>query len=85
MVLPDPASSWGYILDSRRIDTGHTAGQVGAVQLRECLAHLPAGLRPLLLGDRYYPNAPFLRATADLACAKLLRTKSRRVFYRRAL
>src|SRR5207248_2271823 len=66
------------------IDTEHTAGQVGAVQLRECLAQLPAGLRPLLTGDRYYANAPFLRATADLACAKLLRTKSRRVFYRPA-
>jgi DDE family transposase len=84
MVLPDPASSWGYILDNRRIDTGHTAGEVGAAQLRECLAHLPPGLRPVLVGDRYYPNAPFLRATADLACAKLLRTKSRRVFYRPA-
>jgi hypothetical protein len=84
MVLPDPCSSWGYILDNRRIDTQHTAGQVGATQLHECLAHLPRELRALLTGDRYYANAPFLRATADLACAKLLRTKSRRVFYRPA-
>ena len=30
MVLPDPCSSWGYILDNWRIDTQHTAGQVGA-------------------------------------------------------
>src|SRR5436305_3638272 len=84
MVLPDPCSSWGYILDNRRIDTQHTAGQVGGAQLRECLAHLPREVRALLTGDRYYANAPFLRATADLACAKLLRTKSRRVFYRPA-
>jgi len=84
MVLPDPCSSWGYILDNQRIDTQHTAGQVGAAQLRECLAHLPPERRALLTGDRYYANAPFLRATADLACAKLLRTKSRRVFYRPA-
>ena len=84
MVLPDPASSWGYILDNRRIDSEHTAGQVGAVQLRECLTHLPPELRAVLTGDRDSANAPFLRATADLACAKLLRTKSRRVFSRPA-
>ena len=71
MVLPDPCSSWGYILDNWRIDTQHTAGQVGAAQLHECLAHLPRELRALLTGDRYSANAPFLRATADLACAKL--------------
>src|SRR5947209_6110568 len=84
MVLPDPCSSWGYVLDNWRIDTQHTAGQVGAVQLREGVSHLPQGLRPRLSADRSYPNAPFLRATADLACAKLLRTKRRRVFSRPA-
>lgn len=84
MVLPDPVSSWGYMLDSRRITSEQTAGEVAAVQLRECVALLPAGLRPILVGDRYYPNAPFVRATADIACGKLLRSTSRRVFYRRA-
>src|SRR5436309_6390397 len=84
MGIPVYSSICGYFQDNLRIDTHHTAVQVGSTQLRECLGHLPPGLRALLTGDRYYANAPFLRATADLACAKLLRTKSRRVFYRPA-
>jgi len=84
MVLSDPVSSWGYILDNRRIKSQQTAGEVAAVQLRECVALLPSGLRPILTGDRYYPNAPFVRATADIPCGKLLRMTCRRVFYRPA-
>jgi DDE superfamily endonuclease len=84
MVLPDPVSSWGYILDNQRITSQQTAGEVAAVQLRAAVALLPKGLRPLLTADRYYPNAAFVRATADIACGKLLRSTKRRVFYRPA-
>jgi len=84
MVLPDPVSSWGYMLDSQRISSGQTAGEVAAAQLRDCVALLPADLHPLLVADRYYPNAAFLQATGDVACGKLLRSTKRRVFYRAA-
>ena len=84
MVLSDPVSSWGYVLDSQRISSGQTAGEVAAAQLRACVALLPADLHPLLVADRYYPNAAFLQATADVACGKLLRSTKRRVFYRAA-
>ena len=52
MVLPDPVSSWGYILDNQRITSQQTAGEVAAVQLRAAVALLPKGLRPLLTADR---------------------------------
>jgi hypothetical protein len=84
MVLSNPVSSWGYLLDTQRITSQQTAGEVAATQLRACVALLPPGLRPLLVGDRYYPNAAFVRATADIACGKLLRCTRRRVFYRPA-
>lgn len=84
VVLPQEPSSWNYVLDSRRIESGQTAGQVAAQQLSEGVALLPEGLRPLLLGDRYYPTAPFLQATGCLACDKRLRCNRNRVFYRAA-
>jgi hypothetical protein len=57
---------------------------VAAEQLREAVARLPAGMRPLLLGDRYYPSASFLRAISPLPLDSLLRGKRNRVFYRAA-
>ena len=44
---------------------------------------LPA-LLPVLVGDRYYGSATFVAATSQVACDKLLRIQSHRVFYRRA-
>jgi len=84
MVLPDPVSSWGYLLDSQRIASQQTALEVAAAQLRAVVARLPQGLRPLLTADRAYPSAAFVRATADINCGKLLRMACRRVFYRPA-
>lgn len=52
MVLSDPVSSWGYLLDTQRITSQQTAGEVASPPLRACVALLPPGLRPLLVGDR---------------------------------
>ncbi len=82
VVLPHQASSWTYVLDQERIDSQRSAIEVAATQLRRLLPHLPT--RPIVTTDRWYACAPFLLATEDLACDKLLRVKSNRVFYRAA-
>ncbi len=82
MVLPQEPSSWGYVLDTCRIQSSQTPGEVAAAQLAAIVVLLPQGVRPLLLGDRYYLSIRFLQATAQIACDKLLRCKSNRVFYR---
>jgi len=41
VALPEHPSSWGYILDSRRISSEQTAGQVAATQVREVAALVP--------------------------------------------
>jgi DDE superfamily endonuclease len=84
VVVPQQPSSWCYVLDSRRIPSSQTAGEVAVEQLREVIARLPEGLYPLLVADRYYPSAAFLRATGPLPLDKLLRCKKNRVFYRAA-
>ena len=82
-LLPTQPSSWCYILDNSRIDTDHTAGQVAAEQLG-ALADLLATKRVLVVADRYYGSAVFLKALcqAQTQVEALLRIKSDRVFYR---
>jgi hypothetical protein len=82
VLLPQQASSWTYVLDQERIASHRSAIEVAAAQLRRLLPHLPS--RPIVTTDRWYACAPFLLATADLACDKLLRVKRNRVFYRPA-
>jgi hypothetical protein len=82
VLLPQQASSWTYVLDQARIASHQSASEVAATQLRWRLPHLPS--RPIVTTDRWYGCAPFVLATADLACDKLLRVKSNRVFYRPA-
>ena len=82
VLLPQQASSWTYVLDQARIASHQSAIEVAATQLRQLLPHLPSC--PIVTTDRWYACAPFLLATADLACDKLLRVKSKRVFYRPA-
>lgn len=86
-VLPQPCSSWTYILDNQRIPSAQTPTQVAAAQLAAVVPLLPArpsGQCPLLLGDRYYGSAPFLQAAHAVPCDKLLRLQGHRVFYRAA-
>jgi len=87
-VLPQPCSSWTYILDNQRIPSARTPGQVAALQLAALqlaavvplLPPLPGAPCPLLLGDRYYGSTPFLQAAHAVPCDKLLHLQGHRVF-----
>ena len=82
VVLPDPTSSWTYVLDQSRIPSDQSAGEIASEQLAALVPGLP--VRPVLVGDRYYGSARFVRRTAEVACDKLLRVPGNRVFYRPA-
>jgi len=82
VVLPDPVSSWTYVLDNRRVPSDATATTVGAPQLAAAVPLLPA--RPLLLADGHYSSAAWVAATAAVPCDQLLRARRDRVLYRPA-
>ena len=86
VVLPQVPSSWTVLLSHRRIASTQTAGQVGAEQLRELVPRLGlvGGERAIVVADRSYSNAPFLRASSEVACDKLIRLAKKRVLYRPA-
>jgi len=84
VVLAHPASSWVYWVDSRRVSSAQTPGEVAAAQIGEAAAHLPADQRPIVLGDRAYPSVLVLRALASAEVDGLLRCPCNRVFYRAA-
>jgi hypothetical protein len=80
VVLPQPVSSWTYILDHQRVPSSETAVSVGAEQLQSVLPLLPT--RPLLLLDRHYSQDPWLLATAELPLDQLIRARADQVLYR---
>ena len=81
MLLPQAASSWVGILDQQRISTKQTAIEVAIAQLQ---AVVPLLQRPVLvLADRWYATADFLRVCQALGCQVLIRLKSNRKVYRR--
>ncbi|MDD1748279.1 MAG: transposase [Methanothrix sp.] len=82
VVLPESPSSWTYVLDNLRISSDTTPGAVAAGQLQEIVPLLP--VRALLVADRHYGSAKFVRASAAVPCDKLLRIPGNRVFYRPA-
>ena len=85
VVLPDPVSSWTYILDHRRVPSSETATTIGVAQLQAVLPKLcPGWGRPVVLLDRRYSNAPWLAASADLPTDQLIRARSDQVLYRAA-
>ena len=80
MLLPQEASSWVGILDQRRIQTVQTAIAVAIAQLQ---ALVPLIQRPVIvLADRWYATADFLRACKALGCQVLIRLKRNRKLYR---
>jgi len=81
-VLPDPTSSWTYLLDSQRVPSWATATSIGAQQLAAVLPLLPE--RPVLVADAHYGTATWVAATGHLACDQLVRAKADRVLYRPA-
>lgn len=82
VVLPDPSSSWTYVLDQSRIPSAQSAAETASEQLAALVPGLP--VRPTLAADRYYGSARFVKLTDGIACDKLLRVPGNRVFYRPA-
>jgi hypothetical protein len=85
VVLPDPVSSWTYILDHRRVPSSETASSIGVEQLQAVLPHLPEIWgRPLVLLDRRYSNARWVQASAALVTDQLIRARCDQVLDRAA-
>lgn len=82
VVLPQPVSSWTYVLDHQRVASTATAVSCGAKQLTTVVPLLPC--RAVLLLDRYYAQAPWLLATHALAIDQLIRARADQVLYRPA-
>jgi hypothetical protein len=80
VVLPQPVSSWTYVLDHQRVASDETAVSVGVQQLQMVLPLLSS--RPLLLLDRYYSRAPWLLATHLLPVDQFIRARADQVLYR---
>lgn len=83
VALPDPASSWTYILDQHRVDTETTAAQLALAQLRHLCSSLPK--ETVVVLDRGY-NAIWLWCQCSTLpiTGTLVRLKSNRCFYRQA-
>lgn len=82
VALPDPVSSWTYVLDTRRVPSTETATTVGTEQLTALLPLLPE--RPVLVADGHYGTAAWVVATSGLPCDQLLRAKRTAVLHRPA-
>ena len=68
-----------------RVASSGLATEVAANQLLAVVDLLvQRGLRPVIIGDRWYACAPFLARMAEVAASCLLRVKCNRVFYRPA-
>jgi len=81
VALPDPASSWTYLLDQQRVDTEATAVQVAFAQLQQLATNLPS--ETVVVLDRGY-NAIWLWCQCSTLpiTGTLVRLKSNRCFYR---
>jgi hypothetical protein len=85
VVLPEPVSSWTYILDHRRVPSSESATSIGVAQLQAVLPKLrPHWGRPVVLLDRRYSNAPWVEASAALPTDQLIRARCDQVLYREA-
>ena len=85
VVLPDPVSSWTYVLDNRRVPSSQTADTIGVQQLDVILPLLLERFgRPILVLDRHYSSAPWVLATVALPTDQLIRARRDRVLYREA-
>jgi hypothetical protein len=83
VALPDPASSWTYILDQQRVNTGTTAAQMAFAQLQQLSSSLPK--ETVVVLDRGY-NAIWLWCQCSTLPVQgtLIRLKGNRCFYRAA-
>ena len=82
VLLPDEAGQGTFVLDTQRVTSSALATEVAASQLLAVVDLLvQRGLRPVIIGDRWYACAPFLARMTDVAASCLLRVKCNRVFY----
>jgi hypothetical protein len=80
--VPTAQQCWALPLRHERITSFETPLQKAATQLRRGCEHLK---RPVLfIADSEYGSASFLRHSAAIRCAKLLRLRPNRVLYRSA-
>lgn len=85
VLLPEQAGQGTFVLDTQRVPSTGLATEVAASQVRAVVELLvQQGVRPIIIGDRWYACAPFLARITDVAASCLLRVKSNRVFYRPA-
>jgi hypothetical protein len=85
VLLPLEAGQGTFVLDSQRVASSGLATEVAASQLAAIVDLLVCrGLRPVIIGDRWYACAPFLARMSDVPASCLLRVKSNRVFSHRA-
>lgn len=81
-VLPDPPSSWTFLLDQRRISSERTDIQVAFEQLKEIVPRLSG--RPLVLLDRGYVSLWLWCKLSGLPIDVLGRLKCNQTFYKSA-
>lgn len=80
VLLPKQAGQGTFVLDTARVTSSEGATQVAAKQLRAVVDLLvQRGLRPVIIGDRWYACAPFLARMTGVAASCLLRVKCHRV------
>jgi hypothetical protein len=85
VLLPSEAGQGTFVLDIQRVTSSGLATEVAASQLKAVVDLLvKRGLRPVIIGDRWYACAPFLARMSEVAASCLLRVKCNRVFYRPA-
>src|SRR5258708_16924841 len=82
MLLPEEAGQGTFVLDTQRVTSSGLATEVAASQLLAGGGLLVGrGLRPVIIGDRWYACAPFLARMTNVAASCLLRVKRHRIFY----
>lgn len=81
-LLPEQPSSWTAPVDSLRIPSDKTQGEVAKEQLQALLPGLTES--DLLIADGYYGSALFVGLIADLPLSLLARFAKNRVLYRPA-
>ncbi len=85
VLLPDEAGQGTFVLDTQRVTSAGLATEVAANQVLAVVDLLVArGLRPVIIGDRWYACAPERARMTGVPASCLLRVKCNRVFSRRA-
>jgi DDE superfamily endonuclease len=83
VLLPQEPGQGTWVLDTKRVSSQDLATGVAADPLRAVVALLvKKGVRPIIIGDRWYACAPFLIRMADVAASCLLRVKGPRIVQR---